>query len=243
MNIAKYWETCLSVSYNKEILLNSISNVLKDFKEKKILDCACGTGFITQDLIQMGYDITCSDGSKVMLEQFKTNAENKRINTTPHFLLWSQLGETFPKMFDCVVCRGSSLIYASGWDNSNTENELIIKNALTNFYDCLKEDGLLYIDTTANVNLLSDGPESNKIYKQINGSKIQFEETVTTDKTKGIRTWESIISINDEHFSLKRYSLFLPHNKLIEMLESCSFRDIRKINLEGEHYDVFLAKK
>jgi len=118
MNIAQIWDICLQFEYDKRTLFYSLDNFLSKFKNKKILDCACGTGFLTLDLIKKGHKITCSDGSKLMLKEFKNNAKKFSLKIKPHNLKWSNLPKKFNNDFDLILCRGCSLIYASAWDES-----------------------------------------------------------------------------------------------------------------------------
>jgi hypothetical protein len=51
-----------------------------------------------------------------------------------------------------------------------------------------------------------------------------------------------MLKINGTAHEMTRYSHFLPHSELVEMLEACSLRNIRKEQIQGEHYTVFVAE-
>jgi SAM-dependent methyltransferase len=244
LDIVRFWELCLEFEYDKKEILSGLEEFLIRFKDKKILDCACGTGFLTLDLIQKGYPVTCSDGSESMLQQFMKNAGQMGLKTEPYCCKWSRLSERFPNTFDLVMCRGSSLIYAGAWDRRQVNHPEIIQDALKNFFGCLRPGGILYVDTTSQENLTRAEPEII-IYpeKIISGRRIRFIDKVSEDRQKKIRIWNPAIFIDNTEYRLTRYSYYLPHSELIEMLTDCCFADIQKINIRGEHYDVFIAKK
>lgn len=244
MDIVQLWEICLQFEYDKDKILEGLDRFLSKYKNKKILDCACGTGFLTLDLIKKGYNITCSDGSKDMLQEFRKNAKNMGVQTKPHLLKWSQLSKKFKGKFDVVLCRGSSLIYGSSWDSCRINSEKTINNALINFFDCLKPNGIIYVDTTAKENLIRTKPQViNYPFKQVNGFKVKLLDKVTTDKKHKVRIWEPTLQYGGKKYRLKRFSYYLPHKQLIQMMQDCGFVNIKKRKIKGEHYDVFVGQK
>lgn len=244
IDIDLLWEICLSFEYDYETLLQGIEDFLKPHIEKDILDCACGTGFITLDLIKKGYLIKCSDGSKRMIDRFVEKARSENVSIKPEQLKWDELSSHYWNSFDIVMCRGSSLIYAGGWDNKLSDNREIIFSSLKNFYECLKPGGFLYVDTTSSRTMKRTSPEYNIYQSQvINGLEVKLEETIKTDREKQLRIWEPIVTINNVKHSLLRYSYYLLHSELKEMLKACGFSKIEKKKISGEHYDVFIAHK
>lgn len=242
--ISKCWDICLQFEYRKDVILSGLEKVLTPYKDKAIIDCACGTGFLTLDLIRKGFQITCSDGSDLMLKLFRENAERLGLNVMPHRYRWSELGTRFPESFDLVLCRGSSLIYVDSWDQTSKNDIRSILDSIKSFHDCLKPGGTLYVDTTSQKNLQREEPEKNEYPERIiNGFPIRFKETVTTDRANRVRIWEPVISVDSREYRLKRYSLYLAHDELIDLLIEAGFDNIRKVDVEGEHYDVFLADK
>lgn len=223
--------------------MKGLQKVLRDHKTEQILDCASGTGFLTLDLIKLGYNITCSDGSLSMIRQFEKNATSLGLNVKPHHLLWSQVGERWPSQFNVVMCRGSSLIYAGGWDRARKNNFVLIEEALASFYKAIEPGGMLYVDTTSSRNI--ERRVEKNVFKGVNrGKKFVFHETVTLNKKSGVRIWKPSLAINGHPAQeFVRYSAYLPHAKLMKMLLNCGFKSVKKVKVEGEHYDVFIAKK
>lgn len=244
MDIATFWEICLQFEYDKELLVGGLTQWLHAEQPDEILDCACGTGFPSLDLIKKGYNITCTDGSSEMLKAFKRNAQHAGLIVEPLCVLWQDLKNTFDPVFDIVMCRGSSLIYVNGWDTDHEPQESLILESLKNFFHCLRPGGTLYIDTTSEENLIRFEPEHSSFGpSKINDDQISLEEVVWSDKTNNLRTWHSTLKVNDRHFEFKRHSYFLPHDKLKDILADAGFEEIRSITIPGEHYAVFVAKK
>lgn len=242
--IVELWDVCLSFEYDKETLLKGLTKFLLPFRDKKILDCACGTGFLTLDLIKQGFDITCSDGSEGMLKKFRENAEAMDVHVTPQKLKWQELKDHFPEKFDLVMCRGSSLIYDGAWEKEKEPSEQSIYEALSNFFQILKPGGVLYVDTTSEENLEKDNPEENEYASDgLQEKGVSLQEKVEVNKGKKIRTWQPKIKQGDHEHSLVRYSQYMPHEELFKYLKEIGFSQIQKEEIEGEHYDVFTARK
>ena len=244
MNIVELWEIFLQFEYDEKVLLKGIENFLKQYKKKKILDCACGSGFLTLNLIKRGYDITCTDGSASMLKFLSVKAKKMGIRIKSQKILWSQLAKKYSNDFDVLLCRGSSLIYINSWDRSSKEKKGSVLNALQNFFDVLKPGGILYVDTTTEKVLRSKKPIQVKYRpKKIHNRIVEIKEVIFTNRSKKLRTWKPTVIVDGRSYSFARYSLYLPHNELKKMLKEVGFKDVKKRTIQGEHYAVFVAKK
>jgi len=244
IDIVDLWDICLQFEYDQPLLISSISQWIKQVGGRKILDAACGTGFPALDLIERGFDVTCCDGSPAMLEKFRINAATRNVAVTPRLLLWNGLGSAFPNEFDLVMCRGSSLIYAGTWDVDAKPQRIEMERALTNFYDCLRPGGLIYVDTTAAKNLDRSHFETNS-YKDrlINGMTVSLSENIRINIAEQTRNWTSNLTINGLSFAFTRTSHYLTHNELLDMLKRVGFVDIAPLDMTGEHYAVFTATR
>jgi len=115
--------------------------------------------------------------------------------------------------------------------------------ALRSFADCLAPNGVLYVDTTCEANLELKEPEKNTYETRvIDGNAVALSEVVSTDRVKRVRTWKSMLKINGIQHEITRFSHYLPHSELVEMLEACGLRNVRKEQIQGEHYTVFVAE-
>ena len=243
MDMATLWQTCLQFEYDRERLVDGLDQWLGGRTHLKILDAACGSGFPALDLIKRGYRITCADGSQSMLAAFRRNAVNAGVTVVPQCVLWADLSKHFQGEFDVVMCRGSSLIYAGAWESERIQDRSAMWEALRSFADCVAPGGVLYVDTTSEANLELRDPENNAYEPRvIDGKTVELSEVVSTDRKNRIRTWKSMLKVDGAAHEITRYSHYLPHEELIEMLQACGLRNIRKEQISGEHYTVFVAK-
>ncbi len=243
MDMATLWQTCLQFEYDRERLVEGLDKWLGGKRDLRILDAACGSGFPALDLIKRGYHITCADGSESMIAAFRRNATRAGLTVVPHCVLWADLSRYFQGEFDIVMCRGSSLIYAGAWESERIQDRSAMWEALRSFADCVAPGGVLYVDTTSEANLELKEPENNTYESRvIDGNTVELSEVVSTDHVNRVRTWKSMLKINGTAHEMTRYSHFLPHSELVEMLEACDLRNIRKEQIQGEHYTVFVAE-
>ncbi len=121
-----------------DLLREHYETVLMNKKIKTIHDCSYGTGNLTNILSKMGYIVSGSDISNIMLEQANEkngieNLEIKLIQCDFRFLR-----EKIEGTFDCVMSTGNSLAHVNNADVSVT---------ITQMSELVKDGGYIYIDT------------------------------------------------------------------------------------------------
>ncbi|PIZ95299.1 MAG: hypothetical protein COX81_01200 [Candidatus Magasanikbacteria bacterium CG_4_10_14_0_2_um_filter_37_12] len=239
MNISQIWDLCLQFEYDEENLVNDLDNFLKQYYHAKILDCACGSGFATIDLIKKGYNITCSDGSEDMIEEFLKKAQQKNVKVKkPLELKWSKLSDTFQNEFDIIMCRGGSIPYACAWNTLRENGIENIEKSLQNFYIALKLGGQLYID------IANDQPEvTNYAPVEVGGKSLEASEIVLIDKKTRKRTWKPTVVLDGKVHTSERYSYYLTDLELRNLLYQVGFTKVEEIFIPSEYYTVFLATK
>jgi len=105
---------------------------------KRVLDCACGTGFHTAMLSEIGFDVVGSDLSKEMLREAKKNLKKRKLKVPLHRLDFRHLDKRFGKgEFDAVLCMGNSLPHLL------SEKEIL--KMLKSAWNVLNKDGLLVL--------------------------------------------------------------------------------------------------
>lgn len=247
MKFSDAFDLYLSVCSNREELTRSLAEFLLPHKGKSILDCSVGTGFATLNLIKDGFDIVCADGSDQMLEKFKANAHQLDVDARPLRMDWAELGATFSGVFDVVICRGNSLVYADMWDTERAENTRhAIERALRSMCRCLKPGGTLYVDIPSDASL--DRLEPLIIHhppREVEGVAVSVNEAIYLSPETRTRKWEVTMSIAGQPFEFTRYSHILRENELVESLLSIGFDSVERLENGGHrtHYQVFCAKK
>lgn len=246
MKFAELMEFYLEACSDRKQVTKHLEELLASFPEKSVIDCSVGTGFITLDLIRDGHSVICADGSAAMLERFEINAADLGLDAKPILLDWADLAGTFPDVFDLVICRGNSLVYANVWDDDNPVADAVaIVGHLKSMYGALKPGGFLYVDIPAESDQSRpDGP----IYHtpcEVRGRKVFVSETIRLIPDAGLRRWDVRMEIDDEIFEFTRHSHVFDEQRLRQALGQAGFTEVMPLegNTLRDHYQVFTARK
>ncbi|MBN2127798.1 MAG: class I SAM-dependent methyltransferase [Candidatus Diapherotrites archaeon] len=251
-SLAWFWDVFVKCIYSDRYT-KELACFLKNKKIKRILDCACGTGFPSIDLIENGFDVVCSDSNNEMISSAKKNAEMKNRKIDFFQLDWCELDKKFGEEFDCVLCRGNALAYADSWGKDIVTSEKAyskIKTALKKFFYVLKPGGILYVDTALKNSFEVSGEVFLQEFKKnISGKDFTVLIAKKNDLNNKISFWNpqilewnngSLVSANG--FFLK--SALLTPFQLKQELISAGFRKIEEVSFKGENFcTVFLAYK
>ncbi len=242
-DIGSLWELCLYFEFNRAEVVDGIASWLGSPKELQILDCACGTGFPALDLICRGYDITCSDGSPLMLKHFRRNAQLKGLAIEPAQVTWEDLAKYYGGQFDVVMCRGGgSYLYAGTWDHDAPPDWNTLTCSIRQFVACLRPGGRLYVDITRAEDLARLEPQWTRHPRLLVGSHtVELEERITADLQSGTRVWHSWMQVDGITYEFERRSHYLPHERLIVLLTDVGLVNVHKETVRGERYDVFVG--
>lgn len=245
MTFAELIDLYLEVCTDRELVVDHLEELLRSFAHGPVLDCAVGTGFITLELIERGHNIVCADGSVAMLERFKRKARQLGLDVKPVRLDWSELAGSFPDVFDLVICRGNSLVYAGVWDQDDPEADpAAVSEALKSMYGALRPGGSIYVDIPADISvggsMLIDHPEV-----EVDGVRVAVEEEIQQLKRDGLRRWDVSMRVNDESYHFMRHSLAISDEELRGALLEAGFIDVLPLvgNTLRRHYKVFTARK
>jgi SAM-dependent methyltransferase len=238
------WQACLRLEYDQPELMAGLEEWLDHDRSLRILDCACGTGFPALDLLTRGYDVTCSDGSEAMVSIFARNARSAGLAVVPTLVEWKRLPSVFGPVFDVVMCRGSSLVYAGTWDDDVEPSRTAVGDAVASFVRCLRDGGRLYVDTTSRVNLRATEPVRTSYPPiELDGHRVRVEEVIENDVARRRRTWRSTLTVDGAEFSFSRRSYYLRHEELERMMVRAGLTDVGRADVRGEHYDVFVGRR
>jgi len=117
--------------------VGAIESLLQLSPGASILDFGCGQGRLSVPLGQLGYQVTCFDGSNVLLEEARRRAE--AVNVSLSYRLADMRGLCMEDAFDAVINFGT----AFGYTLNDQEDQDIVASV----YKALKHDGDFLIDT------------------------------------------------------------------------------------------------
>ncbi len=104
---------------------------------KTVLDCSIGSGNLTLELAQLGYQVTGSDLSESMLSRCREKAAERGLKVELFCSDFRKIDQTAPGKFDCVMSTGNSLPYVTNED---------VVQALAAMDRLVKSGGYLYVD-------------------------------------------------------------------------------------------------
>ena len=112
-------------------------NLLAGTDIHSVLDCSIGSGNLTLELAEMGYQVTGSDLSEAMLTRCREKALEKGLEVELFRSDFREISRTAPGTYDCVMSTGNSLPYVP--------NEDVVRT-LEGMDRLVKPGGYLYVD-------------------------------------------------------------------------------------------------
>lgn len=125
------------------------ANLLRGAGCTRILDAATGTGYHGVTLQKAGFDVTATDASAEMVAKTKENAAAHGVDLTVHEADWRTLSKDVDGPFDAVLVLGNAFTHLF-------DAEARVQ-AMTEFHEVLRSDGLLVIDQRNYDSLLDEG--------------------------------------------------------------------------------------
>ncbi|MBO4210382.1 class I SAM-dependent methyltransferase [Micromonospora echinofusca] len=241
VDIGTLWELCMYFEFDRERTADDIARWLGPPAGQRILDCACGSGFPALELIQRGYDVTCTDGSEAMLRHFHRNARIEGLDVRAEQVLWEDLPKRYADQFDVVMNRGGgNYIYAGAWDDEGLATQEAMAEAIGQWIACLKPGGRFYVDITRAEDLERTDPQvSDHPTLLIGDHRVDILERIEIDRSTGIRTWSSTLTIDGVSHDFRRRCRFLRHDQLREILVAAGLTGVEKVDIPGEYYDIY----
>lgn len=105
---------------------------------RTLLDCSIGSGNLTLELAELGYQVTGSDLNQAMLSRCREKADKKGLAVELFCSDFRGIDQTAPGKYDCVMSTGNSLPYVS---NEDVVQTLAAMDRLA------APGGYLYLDT------------------------------------------------------------------------------------------------
>lgn len=241
-DIGTVWELCMYFEFDEAKTVEGIAGWLGPPQGLRVLDCACGSGFPALGLIAKGYDVTCTDGSGLMLDHFRRNARLQGLDVTPQQLLWEELPQRYAGQFDVVLNRGcGNYRYAGAWDGDGLASRAAMAEAIGQWVACIRPGGRFYVDITPDQEATA-GPEVTRRPPLLIGRHtVELSEQITIDPVSRIRTWTTWLVLDGVSYTFQRRAHHIRHKDLFAILIACGLVDVRQVDIPGEHYEIFCA--
>jgi SAM-dependent methyltransferase len=239
-DIGALWEICMSFEFDREQTADGIAAWLGPPDGRRILDSACGSGFPALELIARGYDVTCADGSELMLRHFRRNAALAGLDIPAVQAFWSEMPELFGGKFDVVLNRGGgNYKYAGAWEAEGLPEREEMLRAIQQWVACLKPGGVLYID------FAPETSESTTVHPRmrIGDHEVDLTEQIKVDHARRLRFWRSVLIVDGLRYEFQRRSHCLAREEFVRMLAAAGLADVRQIDVKGEFYQVFAGTR
>lgn len=122
---------------NWDYMKEHYQNLLAGTDIQSVLDCSIGSGNLTLELAEMGYQVTGSDLSEAMLARCKEKAREKGLEVDLLCSDFREIDQNAPGTYDCVMSTGNSLPYIPNGDVIQT---------LERMDRLVRPGGYLYLD-------------------------------------------------------------------------------------------------
>ncbi|RFU36341.1 class I SAM-dependent methyltransferase [Actinomadura logoneensis] len=244
-DIGFLWELCMHFEFDRDEVADGIAAWLGAPDGLSVLDCACGSGFPALQLIQRGYDMTCTDGSELMLRHFRRNAQILGCEVEPVRALWAELPGRYADRFDVVINRGGgNYKYAGAWDEERLPDRSAMAEAIGQWIACVRPGGRFYIDIASDAEMRRVGSwETRHPLMLIGEHRIELTERIEVDEARAVRVWESRLVIDGTPHEFRRLSHCIDSAELVQILKDGGLVDIRRTEVSGEYYDIYTARR
>ena len=247
--VATAWEVYIYLLWRDNILVDSLEQILQKYRVKNILDCCGGTGFPSLELCRRGWDVTYADGNEAMHSMFVKKMTRADITMPHHTVWWQNLLTQFAlNSFDALLCRGNSLPYANSWQRQcSSFSNAGVKASLQNFWQALKPDGVLYVDTANQQEFELDESEfpleRMAGNKKIGSHEVSLSWSIRHLRELKMRIWTNRLMIDGETYTFSEFAYLLSPEELRGLLGEVGFK-VTPVTLDGENcYTTFIATK
>lgn len=238
ISLSKAWAHISRELYGKEFL-DELAELLQKQGVKKILECGCGDGYILHGLAQRGFNGFGIDLNEEMIALGLK--DHQHTNISYQIMNW-QDAQKLSEQFDAVICRGNSLPHIVSWEHNYLNPEKTregIGRSIQQFFEKLREGGLLYLDTCSQYELDKKGRNI-----EIDTKKVRLSGSISYDNDKRIRIVAGRGIILGKPFEGRSTSLVITPDELESMVRSYSPSVVWRPKLISErNYDIVCAVK
>ena len=232
----------------REVYSAALAFIIRD-KNLSILDTACGSGFPTADLINLGYkNIEASDADRASVAELKENFNKLGINIPIHTSKWQELAAKIPKKFDVVINSDNSFVYMDGWmgeelpkgkEKAFERMQIVLKN----FYDVLKPGGMAIIGLGKHYLPNNDSTFQRTFnLKKDGGEYVIVWSSVLNWETR-IHNWTTKIDSSTSEGNCLKNSYLLTKDELAEQARKTGFKTVHVLEPDGARDNLIIAIK
>lgn len=239
ISLSQEWSLLSRAMYGQKFI-DELDSFLKSQKINSVLECGCGDGDVLYGLALKGFYGIGVDIDKEMIELANRNNSHKNLR----YLLmdWQNLNKVKGE-FDAVMCRGNSLSAVAGWGNNlridPNKAKVSIRKSLEGFFGKLRDNGLLYVDTTSQKEIDLGGGKREMIFPNIH-----LNGEITHNWKTRIRTITGGGVLLGEKFQGTTYSYLMTPEELEEIVKEFNPKTIWRPRLTTEiNYDIICARK
>jgi SAM-dependent methyltransferase len=223
-----------------------LADIIQD-ENAKILDTACGSGFPSIELHQIGFkNITGFDGNAEALELFKG-----KLNQIPLIQGdWRNITEIIKDQFDILLNVDNSLPYMDSWQRENpmADNENDISERTTtiirNFYQLTKPGGKIIMAIAKN-NDKSSGlaTQFDLGSGEYEGHKVSAIWKLTYDWEHRIKTFDNEVTIDGEVYHMIGKSYLITKEQMADILLKSGFARAEIIETKDLYDNLIIGYK
>lgn len=232
----------------RRVYSSAIDFIIKD-KDLSILDTACGSGFPTADLINLGYkNIEASDADETSVSELKENFNKIGINIPIHAGKWQELASKISKKFDIVINSDNSFVYMDGWMGEeligNKEKAFEkMQVVLKNFYDALKPGGMAIIGLGKHYLPNNDSIFQRTFNLKKDGDDFVIVWSSVLNWETRIHNWTTTVTSSTSEGTCHKNSYLLTKDELAEQARKTGFKTVHVLEPDGARDNLIVAIK
>lgn len=245
MNIASLWQFCTRLLASSDYV-NHLDDFLRANQIITVLDVAGGTGYPIIELQTRGFTTSYSDGSIDMCTLFRERTAVESLNIPITCAKWDQLPTLLNSKYDCILCRGNSLIYVDSWQQSSVSDRAAEKLEISlAAFRKLVVDGSLIIDITPRTEFQGS---PSPIRKELGPALVDGQHVAATwefehDETRQVRVWRNKVRINGDEYHTRVEGLLLNVDDLRRIAAKAGWSRISDLDLGPDsQYDTLLCR-
>ena len=246
LSLSKRWNIASSIWHNKEVegkIIRTLFNKLGLYNESdNIIDVACGTGFHSIIVKEMGFDVTSSDIDTRNLNLFKEQLSKENYSILLKVADWRHIHHIISSKYNAVLCLGSSITYFESWNNDSyldTMNRILkLKEILSNFKLLLKNGGHLIIGYSRFY--YGDSSRINFPSKIVAGVLFDMKWNFFYNWDKKTKKW--LCEIYNEYGEDYSFELQSHLYSLEEFANICKeiYSEVEVVDINKNYYDKFI---